>query len=136
MKVGFACGVFDIFHAGHALMLKDCRAHCDFLIVAVNEANNFSETINPGKRKPVYTLEERKLILESSKYVDRVVTYSSEEELLEIMKQEHIDVRFLGDDYVGKAITGAELGYEIVYINRDHGYSTTSVLKRIRESLG
>jgi glycerol-3-phosphate cytidylyltransferase len=132
-KTGFACGVFDLFHAGHVLMLKECKAHCDRLIVALNTASNISPEINPGKNAPVFTLGERKLIMESCRYVDEVMVYSSEEELLAILKSGRIDIRFLGEDYKGKKITGAELPIPIHYTSRDHGLSTSGYLKRIRE---
>lgn len=125
MKRGFACGVFDLFHAGHVLMLKECKEHCDYLIVALNKAENISAAINPGKKKPLFTIEERKLIMASCRYVDEVLVYNSEEELLEIMKSKNIDVRFLGEDYKGKPITGDDLGVEIYYTNRGHGLSTS-----------
>ena len=134
MKTGFACGVFDLFHAGHVLMLQECKAHCDYLVVAVNSAINFSEEINPGKRKPVYSLEERKLIIGSCKYVDEVLVYSSEQELLDIMKSRKITIRFLGMDYKGKEITGSDLGIQIYYTDRRHGYSTSSVIEKVVKS--
>lgn len=125
MKIGFACGVFDLFHAGHVLMLRECKEHCDYLIVALNKAENISEAINPGKKKPLFTIGERKLIMESCRYVDEVLVYNSEEELLEIMKSRKIDVRFLGEDYKGRAITGEDLQIEIYYTGRGHGLSTS-----------
>jgi glycerol-3-phosphate cytidylyltransferase len=125
MKIGFACGVFDLFHAGHVLMLKECKEHCDYLIVALNKAENISAAINPGKKKPLFTIEERTLIMASCRYVDEVLVYNSEEELLDIMKSKKIDVRFLGEDYKGRAITGEELGIDIYYTNRGHGLSTS-----------
>lgn len=135
MKVGFACGVFDLFHAGHVMMLEECKQHCDYLIVALNEATHYSPTINPGKREPIYSLEERKLILSNSKYIDQVLTYRNEDELLEIMSSNNINIRFLGDDYRNKPITGDHLNIEIYYTNRDHGISTTQILERIKKSL-
>jgi glycerol-3-phosphate cytidylyltransferase len=132
MKTGFACGVFDLFHAGHVLMLKECKEHCDYLIVALNTAENISGEINPGKREPVYTVEERKLIMESCRYVDEVMTYGSEDELEKILSQKKIDIRFLGEDYKGKPITGAGLNIEIHYTNRQHGYSTTKIVEKLR----
>ena len=80
MKKGFVCGVFDIFHAGHALMLKECANKCDYLILALN-TENIDFSINPGKIPPLYSIEERVLILESCLYVDEVVVYNSESEL-------------------------------------------------------
>lgn len=136
MKVGFACGVFDLYHAGHVLMLKECKENCNHLIVALNCAENISEVINPGKNKPIFSIEERRMIMESCRYVDEVLEYSSEEELLEIMRSRKIDVRFLGDDYRGRAITGQELGIPIYYIDRSHGYSTSALIKKIRDRYG
>lgn len=131
MKIGFTCGVFDLFHAGHVLMLQECKEHCDYLIVALNRAENISEKINPNKKKPIFTIEERVLIMDSCKYVDEVLTYNSEEELLEILKNKKIDIRFLGDDYKGKSITGADLNIEIYYTNRSHGLSTSLYRSRL-----
>ena len=125
MITGFACGVFDLFHAGHVLMLQECRAHCDYLIVALNAAERFDTNVNPEKKTPIYSLKERKLIMEAVRYVDEVLVYSSEEELLEILRSKKIDIRFLGQDYEGKMITGAELQIPIHYIDRNHGLSTS-----------
>lgn len=130
MKVGFACGVFDLFHAGHVLMLQECKQHCDYLLLALNSAESFDTAINPGKRKPLYSLQERILILSSVKYVDEVVVYSSEEELLEILKTRKIDIRFLGDDYKDRKITGSELNIPIHYTDRSHGMSTSLIRKK------
>jgi glycerol-3-phosphate cytidylyltransferase len=131
MKIGFTCGVFDLFHAGHVLMLQESKEHCDYLIVALNRAENISEKINPNKKKPIFSIEERVLIMDSCKYVDEVLTYNSEEELLEILKNKKIDIRFLGDDYKGKPITGADLNIDIYYTNRSHGLSTSLYRSRL-----
>lgn len=128
---GFACGVFDLYHPGHVLMLRDCKNLCDHLTVALNTASNIDEAINPGKRKPVFTLDERILVLESVKYVDDILTYSSEDELTEIMKSGNYDLRFLGEDYRGKPITAPEAISDIRYVDRSHGYSTTRIFERI-----
>lgn len=136
MKTGFACGVFDLFHAGHVLMLQECKQHCDYLIVALNRAENIDETINPGKKPPLYSYEERELILKSCRYIDEVIPYNSEEELLAVMKSRKLDVRFLGDDYKGKAITGAELNIPIHYTDRSHGLSTTGIRNRFKNRNG
>lgn len=135
MIVGFACGVFDLFHPGHVLMLKECKENCDHLIVALNKAENFSNLINPGKRKPVFSSAERKIIIESCRYVDEVLLYNSEEELELILKSRKIDVRFLGDDYLEKKITGADLNINLRYVDRSHGYSSTTIFERISKAI-
>lgn len=128
---GFACGVFDLFHPGHVLMLRDCKSHCGHLTVAINIAEVFSDEINPNKRKPFFAAEERKMVLDAIRYVDHTVFYSTEEELTDIMATGGYDVRFLGDDYREKPITAPQAIQKIVYIDRSHGYSTSGILERI-----
>jgi len=128
---GFACGVFDFYHPGHVLMLQECADHCDHLTVAINTAENFDNHINPGKRAPVFTADERKMIISSIRYVNEVKFYSSEDQLTEMMREGDFDVRFLGDDYRGKPITAGDAIPKIHYLDRSHGYSTTAVLNRI-----
>lgn len=135
MKVGFACGVFDIFHVGHVLMLRECKRNCDYLIVAINRGEHISENINPGKRAPIFSVDERKMVVESIKYVDEVLEYNSEQELYDLLKSRKIDIRFLGDDYKGRPITGDDLGIPVQYIDRSHGYSTTRTIEAIIKNL-
>jgi len=134
MKTGFACGVLDLFHAGHVLMLKECKEHCDYLVIAVNSAKNIDPKINPGKKAPIYSLADRKMILESNRYVDEVLVYHSEDDLLNILKSRKFDVRFLGEDYRGKPITGAELNIPVYYTDRSHGLSTSSFRNKIEKN--
>ena len=128
MKTGFACGIFDLFHPGHVLMLKECAAHCDKLVVALNRADHLADE----KNHPIYSIAERKLIVAACRYVDEVVEYNSEEELAELMATLRPDVRFLGEDYRNRPITGADLNIPIHYINREHGYSTSSYIDKIK----
>jgi glycerol-3-phosphate cytidylyltransferase len=130
-KIGFACGVFDLFHLGHVLMLEECKQNCDFLVIALNKAENFSSVINPDKKKPIFNFEERKRIMESCKHVDLVISYTSETELLSLLTTLGINIRFLGDDYRGKPITGKDLDIEIYYTDRSHGLSTKMYREKI-----
>tara|TARA_B110000046_G_C13026063_1_gene414201 strand:- start:6006 stop:6428 length:423 start_codon:yes stop_codon:yes gene_type:complete len=129
---GFACGVFDLFHAGHVLMLEECKQQCDYLFVALNIAENIDIKINPSKKPPLYSFKDRKLILESCKFVDEVAGYNSEDGLIEIMKNGNFNVRFLGDDYIGQPITSEEAIPNIIYIDRSHGKSTSRIKKDIK----
>ena len=133
MKKGFVCGVFDMYHAGHVLMLKECNENCDYLIVALNKAENIDYSINPNKVPPLYSIEERTMIMESCSFVDEVLIYKSEEELYDLMKTLDLGVRFLGDDYKGKTITGSDLNIPIYYTDRSHGLSTSKYKKSLFE---
>ncbi len=131
MKVGFACGVFDLFHAGHVRMFKECKEHCDHLLVALNRAS----ALPPEKNDPIYSFQERWEILEACRYVDELVPYDGEEELYQVLREHRIDVRFLGEDYKGREteITGADLELPIHYTDRSHGISTSSLRAMIAQ---
>jgi glycerol-3-phosphate cytidylyltransferase len=132
MIKGFICGVFDLIHPGHILMFQEAKKNCDILTLAINSCNNISSEINPFKNKPIFNLEERRAILESIKYIDNIITYDSEIELSELLKTGGYNIRFIGDDYFNKLITGKELDLTIYYIDRSHGYSTSNIIKKIR----
>ncbi len=129
MKKGFACGIFDLFHPGHVRMLKECKEHCDYLYVGLNIASHLPDE----KNKPVFSAPERKEILESCKYVDEVLCYDGEDQLLHLIRSLEIDIRFLGEDYRGRNITGDSPGITIHYTNRSHGYSSTVIRSRIHD---
>lgn len=131
IKRGFVCGVFDLFHAGHVLMLQDCAKQCGHLTVALNKAEDIDVKINPDKNLPIYSIEERELILSSCRYVDEVVIYETEEELENQMKNGKYSIRFLGDDYKGKPITGGDIIPDVIFLDRSHGMSTSNYKRRI-----
>ena len=125
---GFIAGAFDAVHPGYIAMFKDCKKHCEHLCVALH----VDPSIENGKLTPVMSVEERKDILLSLRFVDEVVCYNTEKELYELIKTK-ADVRFLGDDYIGKKYTGWDLPTPIVFLSRDHGWSTTKYKKLIYE---
>lgn len=135
MVKGFACGVFDLYHPGHVLMLKECKEHCDHLTIAINRAKAFDRKINPDKREPFFSPEERMMVITSVRFVDVAVFYSTEEELTSVMEKGGFDLRFLGDDYRGEPITASDAIPRIHYIDRSHGYSTTSIIERIAQRI-
>lgn len=118
-------------------MLKDARAHCDFLIAGLQIDPSVTEASYRGKKKdsPILSLEERKIILEGIRYVDEIFVYSDEPALLESIKQLGPHIRILGSDWKGKYATGEELADEVYYHERTHNYSTTDIKRRIRESV-
>lgn len=133
MKIGFTCGSFDLCHAGHVLMFKECREQCDFLIVGLTTDPT---TDRPEKNKPIQSVEERTIQLEGLKYIDKVVTYDTEQELYNLLSENKlkIDVRFIGADWKGKLYTGHDLPLETIFNSRSHSYSTSELRKRIKEA--
>jgi len=126
-KIGFTCSAFDLLHPGHILMLKDCKNVCDYLIVGLQSDPTIDRE---NKNKPIQTLEERKIMIESIKYVDEVVIYHTEQELIQLMESVNPDIRIIGSDWRGKEVTGANL-IPIHWHERNHNFSTTNLRKRI-----
>lgn len=132
MRIGVIAGNFDVIHPGYIHMFNECKKYCNYLIVLLHEDPTNER---PEKLKPILSVEERLLVLYSLKQVNSVITYKTEAELYDILEEMHPDVRFLGDDYVGKPFTGDDLDISIHYLNRDHGWSTTKYKQLIANSL-
>lgn len=126
--VGFTCSSFDLLHAGHVLMLKECKEHCGFLVVGLQSDPTIDR---PLKNAPVQTLLERHIVLSGCRYVDATVIYQTEEDLVGLLRALRPDVRILGEDWRGKEYTGKELDARVVFNARNHGYSTTELRKRV-----
>jgi glycerol-3-phosphate cytidylyltransferase len=131
MKIGFTCSTFDLLHAGHIMMLKEAKQHCDYLIVGLQTDPSLDRE---WKNKPVQTLFERYIQLEACKYVDEIVPYTTEKELMDILLSYPIDVRIIGEEYRDKQFTGHELLMAIHFNSRKHSFSTTNLRKLVAES--
>ena len=131
--IGFTCSAFDLLHAGHLIMLKEIRAQCDYLIVGLHTNPNIDR---PEKRTPIETVEERIIRLQSCKYVDKIITYNTEKDLYILLKELKPDIRFMGADWKDKPNYSRDLLPEmvVVYNSRNHNYSSSNLIKRIKES--
>lgn len=134
MRIGFTCSSFDLLHAGHVLMLEDAKNQCDYLIVGLHTDPSIDRSY---KRKPIQSIVERQIQLSAVKYVDEIIVYETEADLLEILKTRHIDVAILGSDYIDKDFNGKEFykskGIEIYYHPREHDYSSTALVQKIQK---
>lgn len=135
MKIGFNCSSFDLFHAGHVTMLKMEKQLCDYLIVALQ----VDPTVDrPGiKNKPTQSIYERYVQLQACKYVDEILVYSTEYDLLQLLMTQNIDIRFLSEEYLNRDFTGKQYciqnGIELYYHKREHDYSSTELRNRVYE---
>ena len=131
-KVGITAGAFDLCHAGHILVFKECKTVCDYLIVALQSDPSIDR---PEKNKPVMSLEEREIILGAIKYIDEVVVYDTEAQLYELLKKNDlgIDIRIIGDDWKGKPYTGHDLPIPVHFNSRAHHFSTSELRRRVYE---
>ena len=135
MKIGFNCSSCDLFHAGHVTMMKMEKQLCDYLIVALQ----VDPTIDrPGvKNKPVQSVYERYVQLQGCKYVDEILVYETEADLLNLLQTQNIDVRFPSEEYKDRDFTGKQYcidnGIELFFHLRRHQYSSTELRNRVYE---
>ena len=133
MKIGFNCSSFDLLHTGHVTMLKMEKQLCDYLIVALQTDPTIDR---PGsKNKPVQSIFERYVQLQACKYVDEVVVYATEKDLVDILLAYPINVRFLGNEYEHREFTGRseciEREIKFYFNKRKHTFSTTELRQRV-----
>ncbi len=133
MVKGVIAGAFDVYHPGYVQMLKEAKGKCDCLVVLLHTDPSIER---PHKLEPILSSDERKELLLSIRYVDDVVRYTYEEQLLDLLKIGEFDIRFLGDDYINKPFTGDNLKVPIHYLSRDHGWSATKYKNKIVDSYG
>jgi len=133
MKIGFTCSTFDLFHAGHLLMLEEAKKQCDYLIVGLQTDPTIDRPTE--KNKPVQGVFERFVQLEACKYVDKVIPYATEKELVDILLSYPINVRILGEEYRDKDFTGRweceTHNIELYFNRREHSFSTTQLRNRV-----
>lgn len=136
MKKGFTCSVFDLFHAGHIMMLKEAKGQCDHLIVGLQTDPTLDRP--DTKNKPVQSIFERFVQLQACRYVDEVVVYATEKDLIDILLSYPIDVRILGDEYADKEFTGRkecmDRGIELYFNKREHSFSTSELRQRVMQA--
>lgn len=130
MIKGFIAGAFDVIHPGYIAMFKEAKQHCDYLIIGLNETPEVG-----GKLKPILSVVERIQLLNSIRYVNSILPYSGEDGLYSLLKELKPEIRFLGDDYKGKEITGEDLNIPIHYLDRSHGWSTTKFKTLIHQQI-
>lgn len=129
MKIGFTCSTFDLFHAGHLLMLEEAKKQCDYLIVGLQTDPTIDRP--KEKNKPVQSVFERFIQVEACKYVDKVIPYATESELEDILLSYPINVRILGEEYQHKNFTGMHFPMEFYFNQRRHSFSTTELRNRV-----
>ena len=131
MKRGITFGAFDLFHAGHVLMLKEAKSVCEHLIVCVQTDPSLDRTT---KNTPVQSIVERQIQVSACKYVDEVIIYDTEADVLEILETMDWDIRIIGDEYKDKEFTGRDKYLDQCYFNQStHSFSSSELRKRVAD---
>ena len=136
MKVGITFSTFDLLHAGHIGMLREAKANCDYLIVGLQSDPTIDRP--DTKNKPIQTMVERYAQLNALKFVDEIVPYQTEEDVVDILELFQIDVRFLGEEYRDKDFTGKDIcrkrDIKLHFNKRDHRFSSSDLRRRVTEA--
>jgi len=130
--IGVIAGGFDAIHPGYIYLFNECKQHCDYFLLLLHEDPSIERS---EKMKPILSIKERKLILSSLRQIDEIITYKTEDDLLKILKNRKIDIRFQGDDYKEKNFTGQDLDIPIHFLDRSHGWSTTKFKKLLSKNI-
>lgn len=140
MKIGFTCGVYDLFHVGHLNLLERCKEHCDYLIVGIC----LDDYVRKFKNKePVINENDRMRIIKALKCVDEVDFVTNEETVDKVLawKKFKFDVLFAGDDWKGterfketeRAFKENGLNIDIVFFPYTQTVSSTQIRKQISQ---
>ena len=135
-KIGITFSTFDMLHAGHIAMLAEAKNHCDYLIAGLQTDPTIDRP--DTKNKPVQSIVERQIQLAACRYVDEVVVYQTEQDLVDLLLILPLDVRVLGVEYAEKDFTGRKecqsRDIDIIFNGRDHSFSSSSLRKRVAEA--
>ena len=132
-KIGYTSGVYDMFHVGHLNILKKAKEQCDFLIVGVTT----DELCFSRKNKyPIIPFSDRCSIIESIKYVDKVIPQETMDKL-NVVKKFNVDVVFVGSDWKNTPSWNQyeqefkKFNCDVVYLNHTEGISSTILREKI-----
>ena len=135
-KIGITFSTFDMLHAGHIAMLSEAKNHCDYLIAGLQTDPTIDRP--DTKNHPVQSIVERQIQLAACRYVDEVVVYQTEQDLIDLLLILPVDVRILGVEYEHQNFTGREegalRGIELVFNDRDHSFSSSSLRRRVAKA--
>jgi glycerol-3-phosphate cytidylyltransferase len=135
-RIGITFSTFDLLHAGHIAMLAEAKNHCDYLIAGLQTDPTIDRP--DTKNKPVQSIVERQIQLSAVRYVDEVVIYQTEQDLVDLLLTLPLDCRIIGVEYENKDFTGrrecVNRGIELIFNQRDHSFSSSSLRKRVAEA--
>ena len=134
--IGITFSAFDMLHAGHVAMLAEAKNHCDYLICGLQTDPTIDRPYS--KNAPIQSIVERQIQLAACRYVDEVVVYQTEQDLIDLLLILPVDVRILGVEYEHQDFTGKQEGMfrniKPIFNGRDHSFSSSSLRRRVAEA--
>ena len=127
MKV-WTNGCFDILHRGHIELFRYAKSLGDELVVGIDTDEKVK--LDKGEDRPINNLQDRMYMLQSIKYIDKVIPFDSTKDLEKTIKWYRPNIMEIGSDWKGKDVIGSFFTDKLVFFDRIEGYSTTNFLKR------
>lgn len=137
LVVGVTNGCFDILHPGHLSLLRQARAQCDRLIVALNSDESVRRL--KGSQRPIQSQNARAAVVAAHECVDHVLIFDTDTPL-DVIVALRPDVLIKGADYSEDEVIGAAevkaTGGRVVLAKLEAGYSTTGTVNKIHATVG
>lgn len=134
MKVVFTNGTFDCLHLGHFKLLEYAKSLGDLLVVAIDSDERVKQ--KKGDSRPIHNVHQRRFNLQSIKYVDAVVVFSSDEQLRKLVIDWSPKVMIVGDEYKDKKVIGSEYAKELVFFDMPRVTSTSKIIENGNNTQG
>ena len=132
-KIVFTNGCFDILHRGHVEYLAQAANYGNVLVIGLNTDKSVRKI--KGENRPVQDELARATILASLQFVSAVILFD-EDTPYELIRKIQPDVLIKGSDYDIEDIVGYDIvkakGGKVVTIDFIEGYSTTSIIEKLK----
>ena len=119
-------GTFDVLHIGHIKLLEFAS---QFGEVRVGIDTDERVKKLKGELRPINTIKDRIDFMNSIKYVNSSVSFSTDEELCNRIKEWNSDIIIIGNDYKDKRVIGSHLVKEVIFFDKIDGYSSTKIIE-------
>ena len=119
-------GTFDVLHIGHIKLLEFASQFGE-VRVGIDTDERVKEF--KGELRPINTIKDRIDFMNSIKYVNSSVSFSTDEELCDRIKEWNADIIIIGNDYKDKRVIGSHLVKEVIFFDKIDGYSSTKIIE-------
>ncbi len=119
-------GTFDVLHIGHIKLLEFANTFGE-VRVGIDTDERVKQF--KGKLRPINKIEDRIDFMNSIKYVNSSVSFSTDEELCDRIKEWNADIIIIGNDYKDKKVIGSHLVKEVIFFDKIDGYSSTKIIE-------
>ena len=127
MKI-WTSGCFDILHVGHIELFRYAKSLGDELVVGVDSDEKIK--LDKGKKRPINDLQYRMTMLQSIKYIDKVIPFDNTKELRDTVKWYRPNIIVMGSDWKNREVIGEDYAEKLIFFERVGNYSTTNMIRK------